>query len=101
MPKYRVGHLPQGIPSRRELIAVAVVRINRDPVVCDRLIDPALKIAIAYVEKIIALKCTACRYPIAHENAEDLAADFIIGGSVKHRVPVSQRRLILASRDAP
>src|SRR4029450_1062800 len=33
---------------------------------------------------IIALKYAARRYPVAHENAEDLAADFIIGRSVKH-----------------
>jgi hypothetical protein len=43
-----------------------------------------LKIAVAYVEKIIALKYAARRYPVAHENAEDLAADFIVGRSVKH-----------------
>ena len=43
-----------------------------------------LEIAVAYVEKMIALKDAARRYPVAHENAEDLAADFIIGRSVKH-----------------
>ena len=99
--KYRVDHPPCGITRCRELIAVAVVGINRDPVVRDRFVDPALEVAIAYVEKIIALKGAARRYPVADENAEDLAADFIIGGSVTHQVPVFQRRSILASRDAP
>jgi hypothetical protein len=30
---------------------------------------------------------------VAHENAEDLAADFIIGRSVKHRAPAFERRV--------
>ena len=96
-----VDHPPCGIPRCRELIAVAVSKIDRDPVVRDSLVDPALEVTVAHIEKIIALKRSARRYPIAHKNAEDLAADFIIGGSVKHRVQASQRRLILASRDAP
>jgi hypothetical protein len=75
------------------LIAVAVAPINRNPVVRDRLVDPALEIAVAYVEKIIALKYAARRYPVAHENAKDLAADFLIGGSVKHGAPAFERRI--------
>jgi hypothetical protein len=31
---------------------------------------------------------------MAHENVEDLAADILIGGSVKHLVQAFQRRLI-------
>jgi hypothetical protein len=65
-------------------IAVTVAQIHRDPVVRDCLVESALKIAVAYVEKIIALKYAARRYPVAHENAEDLATNFIIGRSVKH-----------------
>ena len=65
------------------------------------LLISALEIAVAYIEKVIALKHAARRYSMTHENGEDLAADFIIGGSVKHRVQASQRRLISASMDAP
>jgi hypothetical protein len=85
--KCRVDHPPHSITRCRELIAVAVAQIDRDPVVRDRLVDPALEIAVAYVEKIIALKYAARRYPVAHENAEDLAADLIVGWSVKHGAP--------------
>ncbi len=73
-----------GIARSRELIAVTVAQIHRDPVVRDCLVESALKIAVAYVEKIIALKYAGRRYPVAHENAEDLATNFIIGRSVKH-----------------
>src|SRR5262245_57322087 len=84
LANYRVDHPPHGITLCGELVAVAVAQIDRDPVVRDRLVEPALKIAVAYVEKIITLKYAARLYPVAHENAEDLAADFIIGRSVKH-----------------
>ena len=84
LAKYWVDHPPHGITLFRELIAVAVAQIDRDPVVRDRLVEPALEIAVAHVEKMIALKYAARRYPVAHEYAEDLAADFIIGRSVKH-----------------
>lgn len=94
-------HPPCGITRCGELISVAVARVDCYPVVRDRLVESALEIAIAYIEKIIALKHAACRYPVTRENVEDLAADVLIGGSVKHQVQVSQRRLILASRDSP
>ena len=84
LAQYRVDHPPCGITSCRELTTVAVVPIDRDPIVRNRLIDPALEIAIAHIEKIIALKHTVRRYPVAHENAEDLATNFIIGRSVRH-----------------
>ena len=92
----RVDHPPCGITSCRELISVAVAQIDCDPVVRDRLVDPALEIAIAYIEKIIALKHAARRYPVTRENVEDLAADILIGGSVKHRRPLRGN-----SSDAP
>ena len=93
LAKYRVDHLPQGIPSCRELIAVAVAPIDRDPIVRDSLVDPPLEIAVTYIEKIIALKRVARRYPMAHENVEDLAADILIGGAVKHGAPMFERRV--------
>jgi len=83
----RVDHPPCIITRRRELISVAVTQIDRDPVVRDRLVDSALEIAIAYSDKIIALKHAARRYSVTRENVEDLAADVLIGGSVKHRRP--------------
>lgn len=92
----RVDHLPCGITSCRELISAAVAQIDCDPVVRDRLVDPALEITIAYIEKIIALKHAARRYPVTRENVEDLAADILIGGSVKHRRPLRGN-----SSDAP
>jgi hypothetical protein len=63
LAKYWVDHPPHGITLFRELIAVAVAQIDRDPVVRDRLVELALEIAVAYVEKIIALKYAARRYP--------------------------------------
>ena len=63
MAKCRVDHPPHGITRCGELIAVAVAQIDRDPVVRDRLVELALEIAVAYVEKIIALKYAARRYP--------------------------------------
>jgi hypothetical protein len=66
---YRVDHQPRGVTRCRELIAVAVTWIDPDPVVRDRLVHPALEISVAYVEEIIALKCAARWYAVAHENA--------------------------------
>ena len=83
----RVDHPPCEITRCRELISVAVAQIDRDPVVRNRLVDSSLEIAIAYIEKIIALKHAARRYPVTRENVEDLAADILIGGSVKHGRP--------------
>jgi hypothetical protein len=91
--KYRVNRPSCGITRCRELIAVAVARIDRDPVVRDRLVDPALEIAVTYIEKIIALKRTVRRYPMSHEKVEDLTADILIGGSVRHGAPMFERRV--------
>ena len=92
LAKYWIDHLPQGITSWRELIAVAVAQIDHNPIVRDSLVDPALEIAVTYIEKIIALKRAVRRYLMAHENVEDLAADILIGGSVKHGAPMFERR---------
>jgi hypothetical protein len=73
------------------LIAVAVSQIDGNPVVSDRLVNPALE--IAHIEKIIALKNAARWYPVTHENAEDLATDVLVGGSVKHGSPMFERRV--------
>jgi hypothetical protein len=83
------------------MIAVAVAPIDRDPVECDRLVDPALEITVANVEKIIALKRAAHRYPMAHKNAEYLAADFFIGGTVRHGARVRKIGLNLLYQIAP
>jgi hypothetical protein len=71
------------------MISVAVAQIDRDPVVRNRHVDSSLEISIAYIEKIIALKHAARRYPVTRENVEDLAANVLIGGSVKHRRALS------------
>jgi hypothetical protein len=82
-----------GVTSCRELIAVAVAQIDRDPIVCDRLIHPALEIAVANVKKIIALKRATHNYPMTHKNAEYLAADFFVRGAVRHRAPMFDKRV--------
>jgi hypothetical protein len=82
-----------GVTRRRELVAVAVAQIYCDPVVRHGSIDAALEIAIAHIEKIIALKDAARRYPKAHKNAENLAANVLIGRPVKHRSPIFERRV--------
>ena len=71
-----------------------VAQIDRDPVVSNRLVDPALEVTVADVEKMIALKRPAHRYPVTHKNAEDLAADVLIRGSVKHGLPMFERRAL-------
>ena len=89
LAKCRVDHPPHGITRCGELIAVAVAQIDRDPVVRDRLVELALEIAVAYRagnRRRVRRKnhcAEVCRSPVS-ENAEDLAADFIIGKSVKH-----------------
>jgi hypothetical protein len=97
----QVDRLAYGVSRCRELIAVAVAQIDRDPVVCDCLVDPALEIAVANVEKIIALKRAAHRYPMAHKNAEYLAADFFVGEAVRHGASVREMCLYLLYQIAP
>jgi hypothetical protein len=80
----RIHRPPHSIARFRELIAVAVSQIDGDPVVGDRLVDPALEIAVAHFKKIIALQRAARRNPMSHENAEDLTADVHIRKSVMH-----------------
>jgi hypothetical protein len=77
------------------LIAIAIAQIDRDPVVCDRIVDPALEIAVANVEKIIAPKRAAHRYSMAHKNAEYLAADFLVGRAVRHGANAQEMSLNL------
>ena len=91
LAKSRVDHPPHGITLYRELIAVAVAQIDRDPVVCDRHVDPTLELAVANGAKVIALKRAARRYTVAHKNSEDLASDYIVGGSVRHEEPAIER----------
>ena len=81
----RIDRPPDSISRCRELIAVAVSQIDGDPIVGDRLVDPALEIAVAHFKKIIALQRAGCRNPMAPENAEDLTANVFVGRSVKHR----------------
>ena len=81
----RIDHPRDGVSRCRELIAVAVSQIDGDPIVCDRLFDPALEITVAHFKKMIALQRASCRNPMTHENAEDLTAHVLVGRSVKHR----------------
>lgn len=83
---------PYGVARCRKLIAIAIASVDRDPVVCDRHVDPTLEIAIADAAKVIALKRAARRYTVAHKNSEDLASDFIVGGSVRHEEPAIERQ---------
>jgi|ERR1041385_1770461 hypothetical protein len=75
---YCTGVLAYGVAGCGKVIAVTVARIDSDPVVCDRLVDPTLEIAITNIEKMIALKRAIHRYMMAPKNSEDLAADFVV-----------------------
>ena len=57
----RIDHPPDSVSRCRELIAVAVSQIDGDPIVGDRLVDPALEITVAHFKKIIALQRTGRR----------------------------------------
>ena len=81
----RIDHPPDSVSRCRELIAVAVSQIDGDPIVGDRLVDPALEITVAHFKKIIALQRAGRRNPVTHENAEDLTANVLVGRSVRHR----------------
>jgi hypothetical protein len=83
---------PDSVSRRRELIAVAVSQIDGDPIVGDRLVDPALEITVAHFKKIIALQRAGRRNPMTHENAEDLTANILVGRSVKHRSTIGFAR---------
>ena len=87
-----MNHLSDGISRCRELIAVAVSQIDGDPIVGDRLVDPALEITVAHFKKIIALQRAGRRNPMTHENAEDLAANVLVGRSVNHRSTIGFAR---------
>ena len=88
----RLDHSPDGVPRCRELIAVAVSQIDGDPIVGDRLVDPALEITVAHFKKIIALQRAGRRNPMTHENAEDLTANVLVGRSVRHRSTIGFAR---------
>src|SRR6476659_4150322 len=81
----RIDHLPSSVSRCRELIAIAVSQIDGDPIVGNRLVDPALEITVAHFKKIIALQRAGRKNPVAHENAEDLTANVLVGRSVRHR----------------
>jgi len=83
---------PDGVSGCRELISVAVSQIDGDPIVGDRLVDPALEITVAHFKKIIALQRAGRWNPITHENAEDLTANILVGRSVKHRLTIGLAR---------
>ena len=78
----RMDRPPDRVSRCRELISVAVSQIDGDPIVGDRLADPALEITVAHFKKIIALKRAGRRNPITHENAEDLTANILVGRSI-------------------
>ena len=87
-----MDHLPDSVSRCRELIAVAVSQIDGDPIVGDRLVEPALEITVAHFKKIIALQRAGRRNPMMHENAEDLTANILVGRSVKHRSTIGFAR---------
>ena len=82
-----MNHPSDGISRCRKLIAVAVSQIDGDPIVRDRLVDPALEITVAHIEEIVTLQCAGRRYPMTHENAENLTANVLVRKSVRHRSP--------------
>ena len=67
---------------------MAVSLIDGDPIVGDRLVDPALEITVAHFKKIIALQRAGRRNAMTHENAKDLTANVLVGRSVRHRSTV-------------
>jgi hypothetical protein len=79
------NHPTLSIARCRELIAVAVSQIDGEPIVSDRLVDPALEITVAHFKKIIALQRAGRRDPMTHENAKDLTANVLVGRSVMHK----------------
>src|SRR6185437_6175093 len=76
-----------------ELIAVAVAPVDGDPVVGDRLVEPALEIAVAHAEEVVAREHAARRDAIAHENVENLAADVVVGIWLGHGAPGCRLRV--------
>jgi hypothetical protein len=74
------------------LIAVAVSQIDCDPIVGDRLVDPALEITVAHFKKIVALQRSGRRNPMTHENAEDLTANVLVGRPVRHKSTIGFAR---------
>ena len=80
-----MNHPSDDVSRCRELIAVAVSQIDGDPIVGDRLVDPALEITVAHFKKIIALQRAGRRNSMTHKNAEDLTANILVGRSVNHR----------------
>jgi len=47
----RTDRLPDSISGCCKLVAVAVSQIDGDPIVGDRLVDPALEITVAHLKK--------------------------------------------------
>jgi hypothetical protein len=84
-----INRLSDSIARCRQVISVAVSQIDCDPIVSDRLVDPPLEVTVAHIKKIVALQCAGRRYPMAHENAEDLMANVFVGKSVRHGSPGS------------
>ena len=80
----RANHLSCSIARCRELIAITISQIDGDPIVSDRLVDPALEITVAHFKKIISLQRASRGNPMTHKNAEDLTANLHIGRSVRH-----------------
>src|SRR5215470_3517573 len=83
---------PDSVSRCRKLITVAVSQIDGDPIVGDRLVDPALEITVAHFKKIIALQRASRKNPMTHENAEYLTANILVGRSVKHRSTIEFAR---------
>src|SRR5215468_8390838 len=95
-----MDHLPDSVSRCRELIAVAVSQVDGDPIVGDRLVDPALEITVAHFKKIIALQRACRRNPVAHEIPENLTANVLVGRSVMHSSTIGFTRLHSYGRTA-
>src|SRR6185295_10618520 len=81
----RRADLPAGgVAFVRQDIAVPVAMVHGDPPVRDRAVDAALEVAVANVEEVDAPQRAACLHLVADENAEDLAAGFVVGERVSH-----------------
>lgn len=64
-------------------------QIDGDPIVGDRLVDPALEVTVAHFKKIIALQRAGRRNPMTHEDAEDLTANVFVRRSVRHKSTIA------------
>src|SRR6478735_7507425 len=73
-----------GVAFVRQDIAIPIPMMHGDPSVRDGAVDAALEIAVANVEEVDASQRAARLHLVADEDAEDLAAGFVVGERVSH-----------------